>query len=156
MCAERRGWVAGITSPHVSHCSARLAVCSHWFVRTAGRPCGDRAGDRCRGVARNVASGGAMHGRVRWLAGKGWSTRTGRRPRCGGRWRPSRPAWTSCGKRRAGRSVKSRGCAVGWRGWSAASGRPTRSEGQELLSWEARLGGLLEQARGAVGGQLDP
>ncbi len=113
---------------HSSHGFARMAAWTAWFARTAERPCGGRGGGRCRGAAHGAASVGAMHGPGCRMPGKRWRTRTGKPPRCSGRWRPSRPVWTHYGTRRDERRARSRGCAVGSCGWSAASGKPARPE----------------------------
>lgn len=137
------------TMTHSSHGCARLAAWTAWFAGTAERPCGGRGGVRRRGAAQVAGSVDAMPERGCRMSGKRWRTRTGKPPRCSGRWRPSRLVWTRCGTRRDAQSARSRGCAVGSCGWSAASGKPAQTErlGTPIPAWLRRVAWRAEHRK---------
>ena len=132
---------ARTTMTHSSHGCARMAAWTVWFAETAERPCGGRGEGRRRGAVHVAASVDAMPGPGCRMSGKRWCTRTGKPPRCGGRWRPSRLVWTRYGTRRDDQNARSRGCAVGSCGWSVASGKPARPErlGAPIPAWLRRV-----------------
>lgn len=140
---------ARATMTHSSHGCARMVAWTAWFAGTAERSCGGRGGGRRRSAAHVAASVDAMPERGCRMWGKRWRTRTGMPPRCSGRWRPSRLVWTRYGTRRDNQSTRSRGCAVGSCGWSAARGKTARPErlGAPIPARLRRVSGRAEQRK---------